>query len=191
VGSVEKWKTEVKRVVGEEEGRKWRRRMAGLEKVGEAKVKLAMYVRVKTELRSEWFLDMDRVWVRRWVRMRAGVARLEEEMGRHRGVRSWNRVCRWCESGSVESVEHVLDECVKWKEERKEMWAEGVRLDVGKMRVVMGWSRRERVEWLLKGVEKKMRRGLMRKATRLYAREKEGEGKKKKKAKRKKRKKKQ
>ena len=66
-------------------------------------------------------------------------------------------MCRRCESGSVENVGHVLDECVKWNEERREMWAEVEREDVGVMRVMMGKIRRERVEWLLKGGEKKMR----------------------------------
>jgi len=115
--------------------------------------------------------------VRRWVRMRAGVVGLEEETGRHRRIWRRKRVCRWCESGSVENVGHVLDECVKWNEERREMWAEVEREDVGVMRVMMGWSRRERVEWLLKGGKKKMRMGVMRRATwLLFRREKEGEG---------------
>ena len=125
VGDVKEWKVLVKKMVGEEEQKQWRRRMVG-RKVGQAKVKLLRYMMMKTELKKEWFLELDRSWVRRWVRMRAGVESLKVELVRHRGVWRRGRVCRWCESGEVEHVGHVLDVCGKWDKERREMW-EGIR----------------------------------------------------------------
>ena len=122
VGEEKDWKRLVRKMMGEEEQKQWRSCMGGGGKK-RAKVKLLRYMKMKKVLRKEWFLELDRSWVRRWVRMRAGVARLEVEMGRHRGVWRRGRVCRWCDRRKVEDVVHVVDECEYWKKERKGIWA--------------------------------------------------------------------
>lgn len=176
VGEEKEWKRVVRRAVGEYEEREWQGRMVG-RGVGKAKVKLDMYVRVKKELKKEWFLEMDRAWVSRWVRMRAGVSRVEVEMGRYRRVRRGDRVCRWCGKGKVEDVVHVVVECERWKEKRRELWGRVMKDDEVWGRLVRGKGRREMVECLLKGGGRKVRDGVMKGVTGLmYMREKEGDG---------------
>ena len=64
-------------------------------------------------------------------KLRGGTAGLEVETGRWRGVSSEERVCKNCQSGEVEDVEHLLMRCSSVADEREKL----VRL------------MREKVEW--------------------------------------------
>ena len=68
---------------------------------GRPNVKLARYFRIKTKLSREWYLREDRVWVRRWVKLRAGVEELEVERGRARGIVREARTCKFYCAGAV------------------------------------------------------------------------------------------
>ena len=51
-------------------------------------------------------MSENRVWVSRWVKLRAGVG-LEVERGRHRKIENkkierWKRTCKLCDCGQVE-----------------------------------------------------------------------------------------
>ena len=71
------------------------------------KVTLHRYMRIKTLLRQEPFLKNNRVGVRRLVRLRAGVERLQVVRGRFRGVERSKRCCLVCGSGEVEDELHL------------------------------------------------------------------------------------
>ena len=64
-------------------------------------------------------------------KLRGGTAGLEVEIGRWRGVSREERVCKNCQSGEVEDVEHLLMRCSSVADEREKL----VRL------------MREKVEW--------------------------------------------
>ena len=126
----------------------------------------------KTKLSREWYLREDRVWVRRWVKLRAGVEDLEVERGRARGIEREARTCKFCCAGVVEDEEHCLDQCEHWAEERRDMWRRVREMDE------RGWSRassmtvRQRTDWLLQGRVggKKMRRNIMKAVVRILFR---------------------
>ena len=149
VGTKEQWKALVRGVVKARQGERWRKGVM-------TKTTLEAYLRTKTTLTPEWFLGENRTWVRRWVRLRASASCLEVSVGRRRRVFRDVRVCGWCEGG-VEDEEHFLDECKGWRKERTAMW-EGLRgKDDRLVRQVSGWSRQERVDWLLRGGNNKVR----------------------------------
>ena len=144
VGDDEAWGSLVWAVIQEREEIRWRREIVG-------KSTLGRYMRVKEKLKAEWFLTESRVWVRRWVGLRAGVTCLEETEGRYVGVHRAKRVCRWCESGDVEDVDHFLDSCESWGTTRTDLWNTmrgGDRLMVKR---VEAWGTQERVDWMLRG----------------------------------------
>ena len=172
VGGEARWKALVKGVVHLREEMRWRNSAV-------TKPTLERYVRTKTVLRAEWFLGESRVWVRRWVRMRAGASCLEVSMGRRRRVFRDKRVCGWCGEGRVEDEEHFLDECKGWRKERRELWEE-VRVEDERMERRVGWwPRWERVDWLLGGGTSKTRQLVLKAVGRwVYRREKAGSGKK-------------
>ena len=87
-----------------------------------AKTKLRLYIKIKEDLKAVELLKERKGMVRRLVELRAGSLNLAVEMGRRRGVRLEDRVCRWCKSGEVEDEEHFLLKCVKWEEEREVLW---------------------------------------------------------------------
>ena len=67
-------------------------------------------------------------------KLRGGTVELRIETGRWRGLERQERICKCCESGEVEDVEHLVMRCAHVKEER------------GKLMELMG----ERVEgWLM------------------------------------------
>ena len=53
--------------------------------------------------------------------LRGGTARLEIETGRWRGVKREEKLCRNCQSGEVEDVEHWLLRCTGMAEEREKL----------------------------------------------------------------------
>ena len=132
-----------------QEERRWKMSIIGMgEGEGKVKVKLARYNRIKSELEREWFVSENRVWVSRQVKLRAGVAGLEVERGRHRRIENkkierWKRTGKLCDCGKVEDEEHFLDECGRWESERKEMWAKVASVDQSICGVVDGGGRRE------------------------------------------------
>ena len=61
------------------------------------------------------------------------------------------RVCRWCKGGYVEDEEHFLDGCKWWRKERRPVW-DAMRVgDESYVKKVEGWTRVERVDWMLMG----------------------------------------
>ena len=51
-------------------------------------------------------------------KLRGGTAELRIETGRWRGLERQERICKCCESGEVEDVEHLVMKCAHVKEER-------------------------------------------------------------------------
>jgi hypothetical protein len=156
VGEAEEWKRVVKVMMHKYEEAAWRERMCSGGNGGRGKTKLCVYVRVKKDLCAEWFLRMDSQLVRRWVRLRAGVEELEVELGRRRGLRREERVCQCCSGGQVEEVGHFVGECSAWAGQREGMWDELSGVNdrwVRRVRVVRGWGRTDRVDWILRGGE--------------------------------------
>ena len=144
VGSDRQWKALVRALVHEREEMRWRRELA-------SKSTLARYARIKDRLVPEWWLGESRVWVRRWVKLRASASCLEVTTGRYRGVARAERVCRWCKGGYVEDEEHFLDGCKWWRKERRPVW-DAMRVgDESYVKKVEGWTRVERVDWMLMG----------------------------------------
>jgi hypothetical protein len=182
VESIERWRGVVYRMMHAQEERRWKMSMIGRGegREGKVKVKLARYNRIKSELKREWFLSESRVWVSRWVKLRAGVEGLEVERGRHRRIDNkrmerWERICKLCDCGNVEDEEHFLDECGRWESERKEMWAKVASVDLRVGGVVGGWGREERVDWMMKGGNTGTALVLLREVSKmLFKREKEG-----------------
>ena len=54
-------------------------------------------------------------------KLRGGTAELRIEAGRWRGLERQERVCKCCESGEVEDVEHLVMRCAHVKEERRKL----------------------------------------------------------------------
>ena len=112
IGDLRKWRKKVRDRLQDREWRQWRKGMIG-------KVTLVRYRRIKTRLKRESFLKRSRTGVRRLVRLRAGVERLQIVRGRFRGVRREERFCLVCRSGEVEDEEHFIDRCKKLDDERE------------------------------------------------------------------------
>ena len=164
VGSDVEWKKRVREMMALYEESEWMRAMVG----NKGKSKLERYVRIKKRLKKEWYLGESRVWVRRWVNMRAGVTKVEEELGRYRGIVRGDRVCKKCKGGMVETIDHVIDECPVWEKERWELWEAVGEIDELSRGRMWGRSRKERVEWLMKGGGgRKMARCVMKKVCRM------------------------
>jgi hypothetical protein len=150
------WKRVVRVMMQKYEEAMWRERMCSGGPGGRGKVKLSVYIRVKKNLCAEWFLRMDRSLVRRWVRLRAGVEELEVELGRRKKVRREERLCQCCSSGEVEEVGHFVGGCSSWAGMRQGLWDGLSGLNerwMRRVRVVRGWGRMERVDWILGGGE--------------------------------------
>jgi hypothetical protein len=91
-------------------------------------------------------LQENRLWVRKWVKPKAGAVRLVIEKGRWAGAARMHRICKMCKSGEVKDIEHGLDGCDKWDKERLESWRQ-VGLDDEKLeKRSRGWSGAERME---------------------------------------------
>ena len=144
VGDVRGWKAMVKALMQEKEEMRWRQEMAGLSTLGR-------YMRVKRSLKAEWFLGEARVWVRRWVRLRASATCLEVSVGRRRGVFLDRRVCGWCSGGVVEDEEHFLDGCGGWGGSRRALWDELREGDRQPVKRVEEGGREGRVDWMVEG----------------------------------------
>jgi hypothetical protein len=144
VGGAATWKAMVKGLTQVREEGRWR-------KEAMTKTTLESYMRSKTSLRAEWFLGESRPMVRRWVRLRAGASCLEVSVGRRRGVFRDKRVCGWCTAGVVEDEEHFVDGCRGGREQRRGLWGELAKMEPVLTRQVCGWSRQDRVDWLMRG----------------------------------------
>jgi uncharacterized protein YhaN len=149
VGSEKQWKRLLKAMMQHREEREWREGMLTGGRGGVPKTKLARYMRIKTKLQKEWYLREDRVWVRRWVRLRAGVEEIEIERGRCKGLSRGKRICKFCDSGEVEDEEHFLDRCGRWKEGRQELRRRLIEVNLRRWRVATSWSSMERTDWIL------------------------------------------
>ena len=101
------------------------------------------------------------------MRLRAGVERLEVEVGRFKGLVREERLCRCCSDGCVEDEEHFLVECVRWEGLRGEMWGELLRVDPAAVRVVVGWVKWRMVDWVLRGGNRRVCEVVMRHVTRM------------------------
>ena len=68
----------------------------------------------------------------------------------------------------VETIDHVIDECPVWEKERWELWEAVGEIDELSRGRMWGRSRKERVEWLMKGGGgRKMARCVMKKVCRI------------------------
>ena len=158
----------------EKEEMRWRKSMVG-------KTTLEIYMRIKTTMTSEWFLGESRVWVRRWVKLRASASCLEVTAGRWKKVKVAleDRVCGWCEGGEVEDEEHFLDGCVGGEIDRTAVWNEmRVGGDEQAVTRVEGGGRQDRVDWMMKGGSSVKTRGILIRAGGrwLFRRETKGRG---------------
>ena len=155
VGAANEWHATIRHAIGVRGDREWRWSMVqGGTKVGGirlAKVKLREYMEIKRGPKKEWWLTERRWSVSRWVRLRAGVAKLEEEEGRWKGTPRWRRRCRMCDSGEVADGAHHVDRCQRWAAERARLWEEVEAGDPRMARIALGWGYRRRVRWLLRG----------------------------------------
>ena len=151
VGDEKQWRRLLKTMMQHREEMRWRDGMLNGGRGGTPKTKLARYMRIKTTLRKEWYLREDRVWVRRWVRLRAGVEELEVEQGRSKGLGRRERICKFCDSGEVEDEEHFLDRCRKWNTGREEIRARIREANPRRWSVATSWDATERTDWILQG----------------------------------------
>jgi hypothetical protein len=150
VGTSREWALLVKELVHVREEMRWKGRMAFGGVKGGPKTKLRRYARIKTELKKEWFLREDKVWVRRWVKLRAGVEALEVEQGRAKRVPREERICRCCGQG-VEDEDHFVDSCARWVEERRKWRRVVEQMNKKKWEQISAGTVRARVDWLMKG----------------------------------------
>jgi hypothetical protein len=143
VGDLGKWRTRVWGRIQDREERLWRRGMVG-------KTTLVRYQRIKVRLRRERFLRQAGWAVKRLVRLRGGVERLEVVRGRRFGVRREDRRCLVCDSGEVEDEGHFVGGCRALGRSRGEMWR-GIEREVGGCRVagLRSMTEEGRVDWLL------------------------------------------
>jgi hypothetical protein len=151
VGSEKQWRGLLKAMMQHREEMRWKDGMLTGGKGGAPKTKLARYMRIKTTLRKEWYLREDRVFVRRWVRLRAGVEELEVEQGRSKGLSRGERICKFCDSGEVEDEEHFLERCGRWKAGREELRTRIKEANLRRWRVATSWNSTERTDWILQG----------------------------------------
>jgi hypothetical protein len=176
VGDLKRWKNRVKRMIGRREELRWRGRMIGSGSV-KVKTSLERYMMIKKKLRAEWFLGESRMWVRRWVRMRGGVQELEVSRERGRRPRR-KRICYWCKLGCVEDERHFWGECEKWEKQRTALWGDLWEVDKRTIGDVVGWGIEKRINWLMRGGNKKVRMTVLKGMTRwMHEREKMGRGK--------------
>ena len=170
VGTRKEWAKMVRVMMHMDEELRWQRDMAG-------KVKLRLYMRMKKHLSAGWFLSENRVWVKEWVKLIAGVSGLEVEKGRHGLVARRDRLCKCCKEGVLEDEVHFLDVCEGWDKERSQLWEEIRKVDANLVWYVRSWARRDRVEWLMRGGNSKTRLLILNRVVRwLYARHKVGVG---------------
>ena len=114
------------------------------------------------------------------MKLRAGVEGLAVETGRYSRIgkkkkERWQRTCKLCGCGKVEDEEHFLDECVWWEDERKELWERVASVDYGICEVAKGWGREDRVDWMMKGENRRTTEIVLREVSKmLYKREKVG-----------------
>lgn len=163
VGSQKEWNVLLKAMMQAREEGRWRKGIMTGGAKGAAKTKLMRYARIKTKLVREGFLGEDRVWVRRWVKLRAGVEDLEVERGRRRRIPRKERVCTFCRQG-VEDEDHFIEKCERWREERKEMRRRVEVVSSRRWKTVTAWGANERVDWLLRGAEGKKKSRVIMKA---------------------------
>ena len=148
IGSMREWREMVKKMVHYDERIEWRKKMGG-------KITLNRYMRVKEDLKKERYLKENRLWVRRWVRLRSSTETLRVREGRMKKEMRCDRICECCEAGKVEDEAHMMDECERWNGERERMWRQLEEYDDSLVRIVRGWSRERRVDWMMEGGNKK------------------------------------
>ena len=97
----------------------WRKVRKEWDQEMETKPKLEMLKRiVRLGERSECARVGRRADRRLMMKLRGGTAGFQIETGRWRGVTRQERVCKECDSGEVEDVDHWLMRCEAWKSQR-------------------------------------------------------------------------
>ena len=144
VGERGEWRKRIWACIQDREERRWRRGMVG-------KTTLVRYQRIKKRLRREKFLKIDGWAVKRLIRLRGGVERLEVVRGRRFRIRRQDRKCLVCCAGNVEDEDHFIEGCTALIEQRSRMWRriEDVmkcRHKIGRIRAM---TEEERVDWVL------------------------------------------
>ena len=164
VGGQSDWGLLVKRMVYQREVARWREGLWRGGSRGMTLTSLERYARVKRSLRSEWYLDRNRVWVSRWVRMRGGVQEPEVVRGRRKSpqVPREERVCRLCHHGVVEDQQHFWLHCPRWTEQRTELWEALFAVDDMATGGAIQGSDRVKLDWLMQGGSKKVREIVLR-----------------------------
>ena len=164
VGEQNEWALLVKRMIFRRAEAEWRESIWRGGKRGMALTMLERYARIKKTLRSEWYLNRSRVWVRQWVRMRGGVQELEVTVGRRRApqVPREDRLCRHCHHGVVEDEEHFWLHCPRWAEQRDELWGDMFEVDDMVTGGVLQGSDRAKLDWLMQGGSKKVKEVALR-----------------------------
>jgi hypothetical protein len=143
VGDKTEWKRRVVKAIQVKGLREWRARLA-------MKSKLWLYRQIKEAPKKEHYLEMWRRRVSRTVRLRAGVAALQVELGRRWKKTRGQRICKECDQGKVEDEIHFLVECPVWAIHRASMWEalrQNNRKEWGR---VIALGREEKTVWMLK-----------------------------------------
>jgi hypothetical protein len=171
IGDRDEWRIMLKKAMQNRQECEWRSKMC-MEKRG-AKTSLMRYMRIKNSIVPEWYLGENRVWARRWLRIRGGRNGLQVDKGRRGGVERINRTCVWCDQKVVEDAEHMMDECDGWNDERDDLWDKMMHEDIDTMSYISSWSRRDKTDWLIRGGNKKTRLVILKNITSwFYRREK-------------------
>ena len=87
--------------------------------------------------------------------IRSSTETLRVREGRMKKEMRCDRICECCEAGKVEDEAHMMDECERWNGEREKMWRQLEEYDDSLVRIVRGWSRERRVDWMMEGGNKK------------------------------------
>ena len=97
----------------------WRKVREEWDQEMETKPKLEILKRiVKLEEWSDCARVVRRAERRIMIKLRGGTAQFQIETGRWKGVTRHERICKECDSGEVEDVEHWLMRCEAWKPQR-------------------------------------------------------------------------
>jgi hypothetical protein len=115
--SIERWDKIVFEKIQKSEEKRWSDSM-------KKKSKLRRYREIKTCLRLEQYV-IDDSWKNgrlMMTRLRSGTNELEIESGRWIGKKIEDRVCRICNSGSVEDEPHMIDVCSMYNGRRSRVW---------------------------------------------------------------------
>ena len=116
VGAEEEWNKFIRDKIHEREQIAWRTKCL-------MRPKLRTYVKLKTQLRTEPYLEVyHQGGIPELAKIRGGTNRLRIEQGRYVKEEVEERVCMFCESKEVEDEEHFMLTCARYEDLRKVLW---------------------------------------------------------------------